>query len=92
METAAAPVFFPGAGTYTAAQLVSLSSDTEGANIYYTLNGSTPTTGSSLYSGPVTISATCTLKCYAAKVNMKNSDVLSVAYAMMVKNKDAYRR
>jgi hypothetical protein len=54
----------PVGGTYQGAQLVTITSSEPG-NIYYTVNGSTPTTFSSIYNGPLTISFTKTLKYFA---------------------------
>jgi len=54
----------PSGGTYTSAQLVSLTAD-ESATIYYTLNGSTPTTSSTEYTSTISISVTSTLKFFA---------------------------
>ncbi|QOX78520.1 chitobiase/beta-hexosaminidase C-terminal domain-containing protein [Trichlorobacter lovleyi] len=54
----------PAGGTYTTAQSVKLTAN-EAATIYYTTNGSTPTTVSAVYSAPLTISATTTLKYFA---------------------------
>jgi hypothetical protein len=51
----------PAAGTYTSAQSVTLSSEA-GATIYYTTNGTTPTTASTVYTAPISISATTTLQ------------------------------
>lgn len=53
---AATPTFSVPAGTYTTAQSVSIADVTPGASIYYTTDGSTPTTSSTLYSGPITVS------------------------------------
>jgi len=51
-----APVFSPAAGTYTGAQSVTITS-AGSTSIRYTTDGSTPTASSTLYSGPVAISA-----------------------------------
>jgi uncharacterized repeat protein (TIGR03803 family) len=56
-----APVFSPGAGTYTSAPTVTITSSGATA-IYYTTNGSTPTTSSTLYTGPILISTSLTLE------------------------------
>ncbi len=54
-------------GTYTSSQSVTLSTNTAGAKIYYTLNGTEPTTDSQLYSSAINISSTKTLKAIAYK-------------------------
>jgi N-acetylneuraminic acid mutarotase len=54
----------PSGGTYSAAQSVTLTSN-ETATVYYTLDGSTPTTGSMVYDGSVSIAADTTLKFFA---------------------------
>ena len=50
-----APVFSLAAGTYMGPQEVEITCPLEGAQIYYTLDGSVPTEQSSLYEGPVTV-------------------------------------
>ena len=60
-KVAALPVFNPPAGTYTGAQQVTITDATPGAAIYYTTNGTPPTTSSTPYTGPITISASTTL-------------------------------
>jgi hypothetical protein len=79
----AAPSFNPGGGTYAAAQTVSISSATSGANIRYTTDGSTPSeTAGTIYSGPVNIAGTLTLKAIAYKASMTDSNVTSASYTI----------
>jgi hypothetical protein len=77
---AARPVFSPAAGAYTSAQTVTISSTTPSATIYYTTNGSTPTTSSAVYAGPITVSSTETLNAIAAATGFSNSGVATAAY------------
>ncbi len=75
----AAPTFDPVAGTYTSAQNVAISTTTEDAVIYYTTDGTDPTTGSSVYSSPITVTATTatiattTIKAIAVKDNVSSA-------------------
>lgn len=57
-----------------------ITCSTSGATIYYTTNGNTPTTSSTQYSSPITLSAACTIKAIAIKSGMTNSSVATQAY------------
>ncbi len=76
----ATPTFSPVAGTFGALQNVTISTATSGAAIYYTTNGSNPTTASLLYSAPVAVSTGTTLKAIAAKSGWTDSAVGSSIY------------
>ncbi len=80
---ASAPTFSPVAGTYTVAQSVTISDVTTGATIYYTTDGSTPTTSSTKYAGTaITVSATETLNAIAVASGYSNSNVSSATYTI----------
>jgi alpha-galactosidase len=80
---AAAPSFSPGAGNYTSAQTVSVSTTTSGASIRYTTDGSTPSeTAGTVYSNPVSVSAAVTLKAIAYESGYTDSTVASAAYTI----------
>jgi len=79
----AAPILSLPAGTYSAVQTVSIGSPTAGAVIYYTTNGSAPTTSSAVYSGPLTVSSNQTLSAMALASGDSNSTVTSAAYAFV---------
>ena len=76
------PTFSPAAGAYTSAQSVTISDATSGATIYYTINGTTPTTSSTPYAGPIAVSSTETLEAIAVKTGDTNSAVTSAAYTI----------
>ena len=82
LPTAAAPTFSPVAGTYTSAQSVALSDATSGAVIYYTTNGSTPTTTSTVYSTPIPVSSTTTIQAIAVASGYNNSAVASGTFTI----------
>jgi len=79
---AAAPAFSVAAGTYTSVQTVALSDTTSGAAIYYTTNGTTPTTSSTLYSGPITVSSSETIEALATATGYTASSVSTAAYVI----------
>src|SRR5579862_8071445 len=81
-QQAATPTFSPAGGTYTTAQTVTISDTTSGATIYYTTNGTTPTTGSTKYTAPITVSSSETLEAIAVASGFTQSAVGSAAYTI----------
>ena len=61
---------------------LTISTETEGATIYYTTNGSTPTTSSTKYTGPISLTDDCTVKAIAIKADFNNSDVATYNYTI----------
>lgn len=70
------------AGSYTEAQSVTLATETEGAEIYYTTDGSTPTSQSTKYSDAISVTATMTIEAIAIKSGMIPSAVSEFAYTI----------
>ena len=82
VTAAATPTFTPAAGVYTSTQSVSISAATPGSIIYYTVDGTTPTTSSSVYSStPISVSTTTTIKAYAVASGFGDSGVGSATYS-----------
>ena len=77
---AATPVFKPAAGTYTTPQSVTITDATPGAVIYYTINGTAPTTASTKYTGAIAVSETETIKAIAVAPDYTESAVASATY------------
>jgi uncharacterized repeat protein (TIGR03803 family) len=80
--SAPTPAITPGGGAYTTSELVSITDGLAGAIIYYTTNGSAPTTSSIQYTGPITVSSSVTLQAIAAKSGYLNSSIASAAYVI----------
>jgi hypothetical protein len=80
--TQATPTFDPIAGTYEGGQLITITSAGADA-IYYTEDGSTPTTGSTHYTSPVDVEVPGeTIKAIAVKAGYNNSAVGSATYVI----------
>jgi streptogramin lyase len=79
---AGAPVFSPAPGTYSGSQLVTIGDSASGATIYYTTDGSTPTTSSSVYGGAITVNSSETIQAIATAAGYSQSGVASGAYSI----------
>ena len=78
-ESVAAPTFSLSDGYYKTAQNVTITDEEDEADIYYTTDGTEPTTSSTRYTDPITISTPTTLKAIACKGG-KSSAVATVEY------------
>lgn len=79
---ASTPTFSLAGGNYTSALLVSLASSTLGAVIHYTTDGTTPTNASPIYTTPISVSVTTTIKAVAVATGYTNSVVASATYTI----------
>jgi len=78
----ATPAYSPDGGTYTGTQSVTISCSESGASIRYTTDGTKPTPTSTLYSTPVSVSTSQTLKARAFKTGFRSSLVKSADYVI----------
>ena len=85
----ATPAFSPAAGTYTGSVTVTISDATSGATIRYTTDGSTPTTSSPIYTGPITLTQTTTIRAMATASGMTDSNVASATYTIQAQQQVA---
>lgn len=88
--TVATPTFTPVAGLYTSNQLVTITSATGGASIYYTTDGTTPGTSAggstSLYTGAIPVAGsgtTITIKAIATAAGSRSSSVASGTFRVI---------
>ncbi|MBR2742479.1 MAG: S-layer homology domain-containing protein [Clostridia bacterium] len=78
--SAAAPVISPAGGTFQNSTTVTIASATEGAKIYYTVDGSAPDENSTPYAAPFAISDTTTVKAVAFADGLKPSTVTTAVF------------
>ena len=64
-------------------QKLTLSTNTEGATIYYTTDGTDPTIASTKYTTPIIINEETTIKAIAVKDGLENSDVSTFTYSIL---------
>jgi Lysyl oxidase/Chitobiase/beta-hexosaminidase C-terminal domain/Bacterial pre-peptidase C-terminal domain len=80
---AATPAFSPAPGTYPQQQNVTLSTATADAIIRYTTNGADPTASSTVYSAPLILGSTTTIKARAFKSGLADSAVATGTYTIL---------
>ena len=79
--TVATPTFTPnGASGFTGTQSVTIFCATAGAKIYYTTDGTTPTTTSTEYTTALSLTSTTTVKAIAVKTDMNNSAIATATF------------
>jgi hypothetical protein len=78
----AAPVMTPNGGSFSSPVTVTLASSTSGAQIYYTTNGTAPTTGSTAYTGSFVLSSSATVRAKAVKSGMADSAEARAAFSI----------
>ncbi len=80
LPPAATPTFSLPSGTFTTTQTVTISDATAGATIYYTTNGTAPTTASPVYTGAIEITSSVTIEAIALAPGYSISAVASATY------------
>jgi hypothetical protein len=82
LPPAATPTFSPTAGTYTTDQSVVITDATSGATIYYTTDGTTPTTSSTVYGGSIGVTSSETIEAIAVASAYSTSAVATATYTI----------
>jgi uncharacterized repeat protein (TIGR03803 family) len=78
------PTFLPPGGRYSSTQSVTISDATVNSAIYYTIDGSTPTTSSTRYNGAIAVNASESIQAIAAAPGFSDSSVTSADYTISV--------
>ncbi|MEI7497776.1 MAG: chitobiase/beta-hexosaminidase C-terminal domain-containing protein [Candidatus Falkowbacteria bacterium] len=81
---AISPSATPAGGTYTQAQSITLTSITTSSTIYYTLDGSVPSTSSTVYSGSISINNSATLKAITIRSGYIDSAIMIASYVINI--------
>ena len=76
------PQFIPPPGNHYETQNVSIVCNTSDSNIYYTLDGSTPTANSSLYSNAIVLTSNTTVSALATAYGRADSNIAVGFYSI----------
>jgi Fn3 associated len=83
IQAAATPLITPNGGTFsTSYPSVTITDSTPGTAIFFTVDGSTPTSASSAYSAPFPLNASATVKAVATAANYSASSVASASFQL----------
>jgi mono/diheme cytochrome c family protein len=74
------PTIRPNGGTFTNSVMVTMTDTATNVSLYYTLNGTVPTTNSLLYNGPIELTNSAAVSVIAAKPGAVNSAVTSASF------------
>lgn len=83
---ASTPVLALPSGVYKSAQSVAITDTTPGAQIFYTTDGTPPTTASTPYTGPIAVTGNQTVQAIASAAGYSNSAIASAAYTINLTN------
>jgi len=64
----------------SAGTTIELRTETAGATLYYTTDGSEPTSASAKYTSPITVNADMVIKCIGEAVGMTRSETMALEY------------
>jgi len=78
------PTFSTGTGNYFTPQNIAITSATAGASIYYTTDGTSPDNTKTLYSDPIAVNTTSTIKAIAYATGLDASTVTLATYTYPV--------
>ncbi len=76
------PEISPNSGSFVNSVEITITCATNGASIYYTSNGDSPTTSSTLYENPFTLTETATVKAIAIKADFDDSGIATATYTL----------
>jgi len=76
------PSFGVAPGVYIVQQSLEITSPTPGVTIYYTTNGTVPSESSILYTGPILIDSSVTIRAIAKKSGWSDSSVITGMYTI----------